>query len=244
MCRFTPSDLYEPDGGPTAEEREGPSLLADLTEMTGGRMFPVHDLNDLPDIATKISMELRNQYVFGIQTQRPRHDGKWRKIKVKLRPPKGLPPLNVYAQNRLLRAGPLTLSGSLRQSSVLLAIALLAGPCVRGPAIAPRRSPSTSASRSRRSRSHSIKQNVDLVVLHVTVTDGKGNFVPGLQKNNFKVFEDKVEQKHLRFSAGRHSVTMGLVIDNSGSMREKRAQVNAAALTFVRPATRRTKFSS
>ena len=66
MFRFMRSGLYEPDGGPHPEEREGPSLLYDLTEMTGGRTFTVHSLNDLPDIATKISMELRNQYVLGI----------------------------------------------------------------------------------------------------------------------------------------------------------------------------------
>jgi len=91
--------LFEPDGGPTPEEREGPSLLYDLTEMTGGRSFTVQNLNDLPDIATKISMELRNQYIIGYRPTNRMHDGKWRKIKVKLRPPKGLPPLNVEAKN-------------------------------------------------------------------------------------------------------------------------------------------------
>jgi Ca-activated chloride channel homolog len=97
--------LYEPDGGPTPEEREGPSLLGDLTQMTGGRTFAVHSLNDLPDIATKISMELRNQYVLGYKPGNHSHDGKWRKIKVKLRPPKGLPPLNVYARTGYFAPG-------------------------------------------------------------------------------------------------------------------------------------------
>jgi Ca-activated chloride channel homolog len=73
-----------------------------------------------------------------------------------------------------------------------------------------------------------------MVVLHATVTDGKGNFVPGLLKNNFKVYEDKVEQTISVFQKRDIPVTMGLVVDNSGSMREKRAQVAAAALTFVR----------
>jgi Ca-activated chloride channel family protein len=50
------------------------------------------------DVATKISMELRNQYVVGYRPSDHAHDGKWRKIKVKLRPPKGLPPLTVYAK--------------------------------------------------------------------------------------------------------------------------------------------------
>ena len=91
--------LFEPDGGPTPEERAGPSLLSDLTQMTGGRSFTVQNLNDLPDIATKISMELRNQYVIGYRPTDRAHDGKWRKIRVKLRPPKGLPPLTVDAKN-------------------------------------------------------------------------------------------------------------------------------------------------
>jgi Ca-activated chloride channel family protein len=91
--------LFEPDGGPTPEERNGPSLLYDLTEMTGGRAFTVNNLNELPDIATKISMELRNQYIIGYHPTDGAHDGKWRKIKVKLRPPKGLPPLTIEAKN-------------------------------------------------------------------------------------------------------------------------------------------------
>jgi Ca-activated chloride channel family protein len=91
--------LFEADGGPTPEERGGPSLLADLTTMTGGRTFVVSNLKELPDIASKISMELRNQYVLGYRPAKRTHDGKWRKIKVKLRPPKGLPPLNVSAKS-------------------------------------------------------------------------------------------------------------------------------------------------
>ncbi len=91
--------LFEPDGGPTPEERGGPALLHDLTQMTGGRLFVVRNLSDLPDIATKISMDLRNQYVLGYRPSNHAHDGKWRKIKVKLHPPKGLPPLTVYARS-------------------------------------------------------------------------------------------------------------------------------------------------
>ena len=72
------------------------------------------------------------------------------------------------------------------------------------------------------------------MVLHATVADDKGQFVPGLKQDNFQVFEDKVEQKISVFSHEDIPVTMGLVIDNSGSMREKRAQVNAAALSFVK----------
>jgi Ca-activated chloride channel family protein len=80
------------------EERLGPGLLADITEMTGGRAFTIDNPNDLADVATKIGIELRNQYVLGYRPQNPMHDGKWRKIKVKLLPPKGLPPLKIYAK--------------------------------------------------------------------------------------------------------------------------------------------------
>jgi Ca-activated chloride channel homolog len=70
-----------------------------VTDESGGRTFAVSHLNDLPDIAIKIGMELRNQYVLGYRPSNRARDGKWRKIKVKLRPPKGLPPLNVYAKS-------------------------------------------------------------------------------------------------------------------------------------------------
>jgi Ca-activated chloride channel family protein len=83
---------------PTEEERLGPALLADVTELTGGRAFTIDNPNDLADVATKIGIELRNQYVLGYRPKNPGHDGKWRKIKVKLLAPKGLPPLKVYAK--------------------------------------------------------------------------------------------------------------------------------------------------
>jgi Ca-activated chloride channel homolog len=81
---------------------------------------------------------------------------------------------------------------------------------------------------------HRIKSDVDLVVLHVTVSDDRGQFVPDLQEGNFRVFEQNIEQKISFFSRQDIPVTMGLVIDNSGSMREKREQVNTAAMTLVR----------
>jgi Ca-activated chloride channel homolog len=83
---------------PTEEERLGPALLSDVTELTGGRAFTIDNPNDLADVATKIGIELRNQYVLGYRPKNISHDGKWRKIKVKLLPPKGLPPLRVYAR--------------------------------------------------------------------------------------------------------------------------------------------------
>jgi Ca-activated chloride channel homolog len=82
----------------TPEELNGPSLLSEITEMTGGRVFSVEKLEDLPDIASKIGMELRNQYVLGYRPSNKAHDARWRKIKIRLRAPKGLPPLNVFSR--------------------------------------------------------------------------------------------------------------------------------------------------
>ena len=69
-----------------------------MTDLTGGRSFTVENLNDLPDIAAKIGVELRNQYILGYRPSNKAHDARWRKIKIKLRVPKGLPPLSVYAK--------------------------------------------------------------------------------------------------------------------------------------------------
>ena len=82
----------------TPEELNGPSLLSEVTELTGGRVFDVQNVNELPDIATKIGAELRNQYILGYRPSNKSHDARWRKVKVKLRAPKGLPPLSVYAK--------------------------------------------------------------------------------------------------------------------------------------------------
>jgi Ca-activated chloride channel family protein len=83
------------------EQIAGPSLLREISEMTGGRMFQVElsSLHDLPDLAAKISIELRNQYVIGYRPTNRQRDGTWRRIKVKLKPPKGLPPLYSYARS-------------------------------------------------------------------------------------------------------------------------------------------------
>jgi len=82
----------------TPEERTGPILLNELCEETGGRLFRVDDIAEMSDIAEKISTELRNQYVIGYTPKNASRDGKWRKVKVKLTPPSGLPPLTVHAR--------------------------------------------------------------------------------------------------------------------------------------------------
>ena len=98
-CQLYSIGVYDADDmGRTPEEGYGPTLLNEIAEISGGRVFTVNSLNELPDIATKIGMELRNQYVLGYKPNDIRHNGTWRKIKVKLNAPKGLPALNVYAK--------------------------------------------------------------------------------------------------------------------------------------------------
>ena len=82
---------------PSPEEQLGPELLKQICESTGGRLFNVgSDTADLADIAERISDELRNEYVLGYRPSEPKHDGSWRKLKVKLAPPPGLPLLTVH----------------------------------------------------------------------------------------------------------------------------------------------------
>ena len=90
--------IFDPNAA-TMEERMGPVLLNDICSETGGRLFRVDDVSEMGDIATKISAELRNEYVLGYKPEDTRRDGKWRKLKVKLAPPPGLPLLSLHARN-------------------------------------------------------------------------------------------------------------------------------------------------
>jgi Ca-activated chloride channel family protein len=82
----------------TDEERLGPELLSEIAEVTGGRSFNLDNPNELPIVAERIGFELRNQYMIGYRSTSPARDGRWRKIRVRLRLPKGLPPLSVRAK--------------------------------------------------------------------------------------------------------------------------------------------------
>jgi len=81
---------------------------------------------------------------------------------------------------------------------------------------------------------YTINVDVNLVVLHATVLDKKDRQVNDLKQDNFRVYEDGVVQKLSVFSHADIPVTLGIVIDDSGSMKEKRQAVNAAAVTFVK----------
>jgi VWFA-related protein len=79
-----------------------------------------------------------------------------------------------------------------------------------------------------------FKSDARLVELHATVTDQDGHLLTDLPRNVFKVYENDVEQEIKVFRREDAPVSLGLVIDNSASMRDKRAKVAAAVLTLVR----------
>ena len=88
--------IFEPIAvrGRTFEEMNGPSLLAEMAEQTGGRHFAVDNLGELPDVAAKIGIELRNQYLLGYSPKNAARDGKYRRVQVKLVKTTGLPHLH------------------------------------------------------------------------------------------------------------------------------------------------------
>ena len=91
-----------------------------------------------------------------------------------------------------------------------------------------------SQSQSREGNPYTIDVSVDMVVLHATVQNTRGVLVSGLNKDDFAVYEDGVLQQIKYFSQEDIPVTVGLVVDNSGSMRTKRPEVISAALVFAR----------
>jgi VWFA-related protein len=81
--------------GLSKEEVSGPRLLSELAEQTGGRAFSASDPNDLPSVAARIGIELRNQYVLAYYPKNQNKDGKYRRVEVKLTEPTGIPNLKI-----------------------------------------------------------------------------------------------------------------------------------------------------
>ena len=79
-----------------------------------------------------------------------------------------------------------------------------------------------------------FRKDVDEVLLHASVIDDKQHIVTTLDRSDFTVFEDGKPQNIISFHHEDIPVSMGIIIDNSGSMREKRNKVNQAALNLVR----------
>lgn len=87
--------VFEPNFFPSlaAEQVSGPRLLAQIADQTGGRAFGASEFSQLPGIAEKIAIELRNQYVLAYSPTNRERDGRYRKVEVKMRQQKGLPAL-------------------------------------------------------------------------------------------------------------------------------------------------------
>ena len=91
--------VFEPvfSFGLTPEEISGPRLLSEIATQTGGRAFAAAAPGDMPSVATRIAVELRNQYVLGYYPRNKARDGKYRKVEVKVSQPPGLgSPLKVH----------------------------------------------------------------------------------------------------------------------------------------------------
>ncbi len=89
---------------------------------------------------------------------------------------------------------------------------------------------------------YTISDNVDLVLLDVSVKDPHGGFVTGLEKSNFRVFEDDHPREITHFASVDTPVTVGLVVDDSGSMRGKRPEVVMAGLAFAKSSNPQDEF--
>lgn len=79
--------------GLSAAEQSGPRVLSEVSEQTGGRALAAKSATDLPSIAARIGLELRNQYVLAYTPKNAARDGKYRKLEVKLVQPEALPSL-------------------------------------------------------------------------------------------------------------------------------------------------------
>jgi Ca-activated chloride channel family protein len=91
-----------------------------------------------------------------------------------------------------------------------------------------------SRSPQERDKGFTTRVEVDLVVVHTTVVDKNGHFTSGLKKENFKLYEDGVEQNISLFSQEDVPISLGIILDISGSMRSKIEMVNKAALAFIK----------
>jgi Ca-activated chloride channel family protein len=83
----------------TPEEWAGKRLLKQITEATGGRTVTLNNPRELPEAASEISVEMRNQYVIGYRSDNPARNGRWRKIKVRVKAPARTAQLQVYSKS-------------------------------------------------------------------------------------------------------------------------------------------------
>jgi Ca-activated chloride channel family protein len=104
----------------------------------------------------------------------------------------------------------------------------------KGPAPATTPTPAVAPAAQQEPGDFTLNVDVELVQLPVLVFDKEGKLIDNLAQSHFQIFEDGVKQEIKLFRHEDNPISVGMVIDNSGSMRNKRARVNGAALSFVR----------
>jgi Ca-activated chloride channel family protein len=115
-----------------------------------------------------------------------------------------------------------------KRYSTLILAAMIVLPALRWPGVIPAQAPSSNR------RNPTIKVDVDLVLVSATVSDSNGKLVTGLQPKNFRVWEDKVEQKLEYLSSEDTAMSIGLIFDATGSMENKISRARDAAVAFLK----------
>jgi len=85
--------------GELAPGQSGRATIEDLAQISDGEAFFPESVDQLEDICNKIGLELRNQYLLGYRSTNTAKDGRWRKVRLKINPPKGISSLSVHAKN-------------------------------------------------------------------------------------------------------------------------------------------------
>ena len=224
--------------------------------------------------AAKISRELRNQYVLRYRPTYSAHDGKWRKIKVKLQPPRGCRSFRFMPERGIMLRVNRLIWLTLLVSLVLWTIVPAAGAPQQSTGIGqgnpmpapppPMSQPNASSGQGQppanppnqpgdtvqvpRGQAPDqengvfvFKKQVEEVTLHATVVDDHQQLITSLDRNAFVVYEDGKPQKITSFHKGDVPVALGILVDNSGSMKDKRPAVNQAALNLVKASNPRDK---
>ena len=181
------------------------------------------NLNELPDIAAKIGIELRNQYVLGYSPQNQERDGKYRRVQVKLVQPRGLPPLRAFWRHGLLCSG--AINDILCISAALLSLAAVA---LRGQQTRPR------CSRRRTTGARIPRRHAPGGAATPPWWTRTATWSPTCRETRSRFTKTACRSRSRCSSARTFRSRMGLIIDNSGSMRDKRAKVEAAALALVK----------
>ena len=82
-------------GAGSTLDLQGQSILEEIAQVTGGKAFFPRSAAELEDATTRIALELRHQYSIGYTPTNIKRDGRWHKIRVDVKPPRGLPKLSV-----------------------------------------------------------------------------------------------------------------------------------------------------